>query len=186
MICVEFEETAKRLRLAVAATKHDPETKSFVFDVAQYCQQLGKQLLIFDENSSRALISLFLDTMPPIENINDEKFENDWISLLWGISAVLYQTGPFIFGSVAETKRLSTLFKLLDGEIKSPLIRRLLTQSCVNMVLPTRDGTDQDFDLTRMSLHILLSVIKCEHRADKCVDSAQTILIAIKAGIGMT
>ena len=53
LICVEFEETAKRLRLAVAATKHDPETKSFVFDIAQYCQQLGKQLLIFDENSSR-------------------------------------------------------------------------------------------------------------------------------------
>ena len=111
MICVEFEETAKRLRLAIAATRNSAETKSFVFDVAQFCQQLGKQLLIFDENSARALVCLFLDTMPPIEKINDKELESDWINLLWGISAVLYQTGPFIFTSVVDTKRLVALFK---------------------------------------------------------------------------
>ena len=81
--------------------------------------------------------------MPSIELINDSNYETDWVNLLWGVSAVLYQTGPYIFGSIAETKRLTALFKLLLGEIKSPLIRRLLAQSCVNMVLPTRDGTDQ-------------------------------------------
>ena len=33
MICAEFEEVAKQLRLAIAATKRDPETLSFVFDI---------------------------------------------------------------------------------------------------------------------------------------------------------
>merc|ERR1712062_435488 len=44
MICAEFEEVAKQLRLAIAATKRDPETLSYVFDIANLCEQLGRHL----------------------------------------------------------------------------------------------------------------------------------------------
>ena len=64
--------------------------------MARFCQQLGKQLLIFDENSARALIALFLDAMPSIEDINTKETENDWIEewrelifFIWKLCSIL-------------------------------------------------------------------------------------------------
>ena len=99
--------------------------------------------------------------------------------LLWGVSAVLYQTGIYINTSVAETKRLCSLFRLLHGEVADAEVRKLLTQSCVNMVLPTRDGQDQDLEITRTCFVTLLAVIESE-KADTDPTSAHTLLIAIK------
>ena len=72
-----------------------------------------------------------------------------------------------------------TFCKLLYKTIESAEIRRLLAQSCVNMVLPTRNGEDQDAEITKLCFDVLLTVIKTQ-KADVCVNSAQTILIAIK------
>ena len=72
-----------------------------------------------------------------------------------------------------------TFCKLLYENIESAEIRRLLAQSCVNMVLPTRNGEDQDAEITKLCFDVLLTVIKTQ-KADQCVNSAQTILIAIK------
>ena len=94
----------------------------------------GKQLLVFDENSSRALISLFLDCLPPIETIKDPSYENEWTSLLDGIAAVLYQTGTFIERSIPDTKRLEILFRqLLEPDLNTE-IKCLLTQVSWNKV----------------------------------------------------
>ena len=128
LICGEFEEVAKRLRLAISATKRDQATLQFAFDIARLCEHLGKQLLVFDENSSRALISLFLDCLPPTETIKDPSYENEWTPLLDGIAAVLYQTGTFIERSIPDTKRLEILFRqLLEPDLNTE-IKCLLTQ----------------------------------------------------------
>ena len=51
------------------------------------------------------------------------------------------------------------------------------------MILPTRDGIDPDKFLIRRCLHILMSVLKTEKTADKCIRSAHTILVAIKGSV---
>ena len=51
------------------------------------------------------------------------------------------------------------------------------------MILPTRDGIDPDKFLIRRCLHILMSVLKTDKTADKCLRSAHTILVAIKGTV---
>ena len=135
---------AKKLRLSISATKRDNEQLEFVLDIANLCEQLGRQLLIFDENSTRALVALFLDCLPPISTLSDSFYEAEWVSLLNGIAAVLYQTAFFIQTSQKDTKRLEIIFQKLADPLCSlnADIRVILTQSCVNMILPTRSGLD--------------------------------------------
>ena len=152
----------------------------FTNNLANLCEQLGRQLLIFDENSTRALIALFLDCHPDISTLEDPSYESEWSSLLNGIAAVLYQTAFYLQTSLKDTKRLELLFHQLQTRRLSAELRCILTQSCVNMILPTRNGDDPDKKITRNCLHVLMSVLQSDSTADHCLKSAQTILAAIK------
>lgn len=125
-------------------------------------------------------MGLFLDSLPDYELITDDTLRPRWISLLNGLASVLYQTGVFILTSRVDILRLQKLFKLVVDPQIDPHIRCPLTQSCVNIVLPTQTGIDLDKFLINDCMMTLLRILKEDELASKCKLSAHMILVAIK------
>ena len=136
--------------------------------------------MVFDEHSSRALVRIFLDCLPDPIGLADHEYKDRWLPLLNGLASVLYQTGVFILSSRDYIRRLQDLFQSAANAQIDPQLRCALTQSCVNIILPTVTGIDPDRFLINKCMMILLRILKEDQLAGKCKMSAHMILVAIK------